>query len=131
MTGWIICSLIGSLSVFGLYEYARTGDISQWMFISYALLGRNAYAFSLAWITFACATGHGGQIFTLFKVHSNSDKYQSAGHQKFWHLSVFCSYPSHFSYKNHLGPYSQEKGKRSFSRKSNSIGQSNSTDQSD
>lgn len=46
--------------MFGLYNYARTGDISPVVRIIYALFGRNAYALSLAWVTFACATGYGG-----------------------------------------------------------------------
>ncbi|MCP9261959.1 Nose resistant to fluoxetine protein 6 [Dirofilaria immitis] len=52
----------GLLAVFGLYNYARTGYISEVERIIYALFGRNAYALSLAWITFACATGYGGAI---------------------------------------------------------------------
>ncbi|VDK71115.1 unnamed protein product [Onchocerca ochengi] len=62
VTGWILSTIFGLLAVFGLYNYARTGDISEAERIIYALFGRNAYALSLAWVTFACATGYGGAV---------------------------------------------------------------------
>ncbi|KAM3719125.1 Nose resistant to fluoxetine protein [Dirofilaria immitis] len=62
ITGWVVSTIFGLLAVFGLYNYARTGYISEVERIIYALFGRNAYALSLAWITFACATGYGGAI---------------------------------------------------------------------
>lgn len=58
----MLSTIFGLLAVFGLYNYARTGDISNGARIIYALFGRNAYALSLAWVTFACATGYGGFI---------------------------------------------------------------------
>uniref|UniRef100_A0A915Q4I6 Nose resistant-to-fluoxetine protein N-terminal domain-containing protein n=1 Tax=Setaria digitata TaxID=48799 RepID=A0A915Q4I6_9BILA len=60
--GWTISTVFGLLAVFGLYSYAQTGDMSHTARIIYALFGRNAYALSLAWVTFACATGYGGAI---------------------------------------------------------------------
>lgn len=60
IAGWVFSTIFGLLAVFGLYNYARTGDISNVSRIIYALFGRNAYALSLAWVTFACATGYGG-----------------------------------------------------------------------
>nr|CRZ23040.1 BMA-NRF-6 [Brugia malayi] len=62
VAGWMLSTVLGLLAVFGLYNYARTGDISDPARIIYALFGRNAYALSLAWITFACATGYGGAV---------------------------------------------------------------------
>ncbi|KAL3994535.1 Acyltransferase family protein [Acanthocheilonema viteae] len=62
IAGWMLSIIFGFLAVFGLYNYARTGDISDTARIIYALFGRNAYALSLAWVTFACATGYGGAV---------------------------------------------------------------------
>ncbi|CAG9536777.1 unnamed protein product [Cercopithifilaria johnstoni] len=62
IAGWALSTIFGLLAVFGLYNYARTGDISDAVRIIYALFGRNAYALSLAWVTFACATGYGGAV---------------------------------------------------------------------
>ncbi|VDN01946.1 unnamed protein product, partial [Thelazia callipaeda] len=62
IAGWIISTIFGFSSVFSLYYYALTGDISDIARIMYALFGRNAYALSLAWVTFACATGYGGTV---------------------------------------------------------------------
>lgn len=59
--GWALSTVLGLTSVFGLYNYARTGEISATVRILYALFGRNAFALSLAWVTFACATGYGGE----------------------------------------------------------------------
>uniref|UniRef100_A0A183VF26 Nose resistant to fluoxetine protein 6 n=1 Tax=Toxocara canis TaxID=6265 RepID=A0A183VF26_TOXCA len=69
--GWAISTIFGIGSVFGLYDYARTGEISEWMRVGYVLFGRNGYALSLAWVTFACATGYGGDFF-LFTCPINS-----------------------------------------------------------
>ncbi|TKR64165.1 hypothetical protein L596_024746 [Steinernema carpocapsae] len=60
--GWTVSTLLGLYSVFGLYNYALTGEISEWYKILYVLFGRPAYAVALAWVTFACATGHGGPV---------------------------------------------------------------------
>uniref|UniRef100_A0A0R3RIY9 Acyl_transf_3 domain-containing protein n=1 Tax=Elaeophora elaphi TaxID=1147741 RepID=A0A0R3RIY9_9BILA len=62
IAGWLLSTIFGLLALFGLYNYARTGDISDAVRITYALFGRNAYSLSLAWVTFACATGYGGTI---------------------------------------------------------------------
>uniref|UniRef100_A0A1I7WXF6 XK-related protein n=1 Tax=Heterorhabditis bacteriophora TaxID=37862 RepID=A0A1I7WXF6_HETBA len=58
--GWTISSILGFYSVFGLFNYARTGDISTWWLSLYVLAGRPAYALSLGWVAFACSTGNGG-----------------------------------------------------------------------
>lgn len=63
--GWTISIIFGLYSVFGLYDYARTGEISSTHRILYTLFGRNAYVISIAWITFACATGYGGFFFHI------------------------------------------------------------------
>ncbi|VDK38382.1 unnamed protein product [Anisakis simplex] len=60
--GWVVSMTFGFGAVFGLFDYARTGEISDWMRIAYVLVGRNGYALSLAWVTFACATGYGGSL---------------------------------------------------------------------
>uniref|UniRef100_A0A914ULF1 Nose resistant-to-fluoxetine protein N-terminal domain-containing protein n=1 Tax=Plectus sambesii TaxID=2011161 RepID=A0A914ULF1_9BILA len=39
--GWTLSTIGGLWSVFGLYDYSLTGEISQGMLIFYALLGRN------------------------------------------------------------------------------------------
>lgn len=60
--GWILSTILGLYSVFGLYEYARTGDISNWWRILYVVMGRNGFSFAISWVTFACSTGNGGLV---------------------------------------------------------------------
>ncbi|PAV56380.1 hypothetical protein WR25_15490 [Diploscapter pachys] len=62
IVGWTTSTILGLYSVFGLYNFAKTGDISEWWKILYVLCGRNAYALALGWAAFACATGNGGPI---------------------------------------------------------------------
>uniref|UniRef100_A0A915NBZ7 Uncharacterized protein n=1 Tax=Meloidogyne javanica TaxID=6303 RepID=A0A915NBZ7_MELJA len=57
--GWSISAILGFYSIFGLYEYTRTGDISLWYSLTYAAIGRLSFAIALGWIAFACETNHG------------------------------------------------------------------------
>ncbi|KAH7701377.1 hypothetical protein AAVH_31491 [Aphelenchoides avenae] len=83
--GWIVGSSLGIYSVFGLFNYSKTGEISQWWHILYTLAGRPAFALFLGWITFACETDHAGKINAIL------------GHKIFVPLSklTFCAYLLH------------------------------------
>ncbi|KAK6735747.1 hypothetical protein RB195_018779 [Necator americanus] len=63
--GWSVSTILGLYSVFGLYNYAQTGDISEWWKGLYVVAGRHAYAVTLGWIAFACSTGNGGPVATF------------------------------------------------------------------
>lgn len=65
IVGWTISTILGLYSVFGLFYYAKTGDISEWWRGLYALVGRPSYALAIAWVAFACATGNGGPVNTF------------------------------------------------------------------
>ncbi|EPB69977.1 hypothetical protein ANCCEY_10922 [Ancylostoma ceylanicum] len=65
MLGWCMSTVLGLYSVFGLYEYARTGDISERWRALYVVAGRNSYALAVGWVAFACATGNGGPVGTF------------------------------------------------------------------
>ncbi|CAJ0565642.1 unnamed protein product, partial [Mesorhabditis spiculigera] len=56
--GWTISTILGLYSVFGLYNFSRTGDISLWYSVMYSAFGRPAYAVAIAWASFVCATGN-------------------------------------------------------------------------
>ncbi|KAK5978902.1 hypothetical protein GCK32_012523 [Trichostrongylus colubriformis] len=62
LIGWTCSTVLGLYSVFGLYDYARTGDISEWWRALYVIAGRHSYALALGWVTFACATKNGGKF---------------------------------------------------------------------
>uniref|UniRef100_A0A0N5AGU8 NRF domain-containing protein n=1 Tax=Syphacia muris TaxID=451379 RepID=A0A0N5AGU8_9BILA len=62
---WILSSVFGLWSIFGLFPYARTGEISTFTYVAYVLFGRSCYSLSLAWITYACASGYGGPVNTI------------------------------------------------------------------
>lgn len=60
--GWG-CALASSLGVlFGLYDYSRFNSITDAGKVIYAVFGRSLWALSLAWVVFACSTGHGGLV---------------------------------------------------------------------
>lgn len=59
---WIASTILGLYSIFGLYYFAKTGDISEWWKVLYILIGRPAYAVALGWVVFACTSGNGGPV---------------------------------------------------------------------
>ncbi|VDM71019.1 unnamed protein product [Strongylus vulgaris] len=63
--GWCISTILGLYAIFGLYDYARTGDITEWWKALYIISGRHSYAIALGWVAFACATGNGGPVGTF------------------------------------------------------------------
>uniref|UniRef100_A0A158PCW7 NRF domain-containing protein n=1 Tax=Angiostrongylus cantonensis TaxID=6313 RepID=A0A158PCW7_ANGCA len=65
MLGWTLSTILGLYSVFGLFNYSRTGYISDWWKALYVVIGRPSYALAIGWITFACATQNGGPIGTF------------------------------------------------------------------
>ncbi|CAB3405423.1 unnamed protein product [Caenorhabditis bovis] len=65
MIGWTMSTILGLYSVFGLYWFAKTGDISEWWKILYIIFGRNSYALALGWVVFACTSGNGGPVDTI------------------------------------------------------------------
>uniref|UniRef100_A0A914C2C8 Acyltransferase 3 domain-containing protein n=1 Tax=Acrobeloides nanus TaxID=290746 RepID=A0A914C2C8_9BILA len=83
--GWLISTILGIYSVFGLYHYTKTGEISTFWHILYTICGRPAYALALGWVTFACETGNAGKINSIL------------GHKMFIPLSklTFCAYLIH------------------------------------
>lgn len=52
-------TILGLYSVFGLFNFAKTGEISTWWAVLYAFAGRLCFAISLGWVTFACEANHG------------------------------------------------------------------------
>ncbi|CAJ0959873.1 unnamed protein product, partial [Mesorhabditis belari] len=62
LIGWTISTILGLYSVFGLYNFSRTGDISTWYSLMYGAFGRPAYALAIAWVSFVCATGNASYV---------------------------------------------------------------------
>jgi hypothetical protein len=52
--GWLIGITFGIYSVFGLYHYTITGEISVAYSLTYSAIGRPCFALFLAWVVFAC-----------------------------------------------------------------------------
>uniref|UniRef100_A0A914HG36 Nose resistant-to-fluoxetine protein N-terminal domain-containing protein n=1 Tax=Globodera rostochiensis TaxID=31243 RepID=A0A914HG36_GLORO len=60
--GWTVTIVLTIYSIFGLYNFTKTGDISFWWSLLYTAFGRLAFALALGWTTFACETNHGASI---------------------------------------------------------------------
>ncbi|XP_064459149.1 nose resistant to fluoxetine protein 6-like [Ornithodoros turicata] len=59
---WALAAVIGFSVVFGPYKWYRGADYDTVDAVLYASTHRTAWAVSLGWVTFACATGRGGPI---------------------------------------------------------------------
>ncbi|EGT38650.1 hypothetical protein CAEBREN_31353 [Caenorhabditis brenneri] len=62
---WCASTVLGLYSVFGLYWFAKTGDISKPWEILYTLFGTPAYSLAIGWVVFACTTGNAGPVETV------------------------------------------------------------------
>uniref|UniRef100_A0A183BTQ6 NRF domain-containing protein n=1 Tax=Globodera pallida TaxID=36090 RepID=A0A183BTQ6_GLOPA len=60
--GWTVTIVLTIYSIFGLYNFTKTGEISFWWSLLYTAFGRLAFALALGWTTFACETNHGASI---------------------------------------------------------------------
>ncbi|CAO4364262.1 unnamed protein product [Caenorhabditis nigoni] len=65
LIGWCTSTVLGLYAVFGLYNFAKTGDISKPWEILYTIFGTPAYSLALGWVVFACTTGNGGPVDTI------------------------------------------------------------------
>ncbi|CEF71441.1 Acyltransferase 3 domain and Nose resistant-to-fluoxetine protein, N-terminal domain-containing protein [Strongyloides ratti] len=59
---WSISTIMGFYSVFGMYPYSSTGEITKFHLIFYTLFGGPMFSLSLGWVIFACSTGNGGLV---------------------------------------------------------------------
>ncbi|KAI6183960.1 hypothetical protein M3Y97_00544800 [Aphelenchoides bicaudatus] len=86
---WIVCWLLsialGLYSIFGLFHYTKTGDISLWYSLTYTAIGRLSFALFLSWVVFACEIDSNGKINAII------------GHRMFVPLGkiTFCAYLIH------------------------------------
>lgn len=83
--GWFIALALGIYSVFGLWHYTKTGEISVAYSLTYSAIGRPCFALFLAWIVFVCEIDSNGKINSII------------GHRIFIPLSkiTFCAYLIH------------------------------------
>ncbi|XP_033118096.1 nose resistant to fluoxetine protein 6-like [Anneissia japonica] len=63
--GWVIATVIDLAVVYGLYGNFHDNHLSKGGTVVYITLCRFAWAVSLAWVAFACATGYGGPVNSL------------------------------------------------------------------
>uniref|UniRef100_A0AC34GU66 Acyltransferase 3 domain-containing protein n=1 Tax=Panagrolaimus sp. ES5 TaxID=591445 RepID=A0AC34GU66_9BILA len=82
---WCLATFLGGYSVFGLWHYTKTGEISRAWHMGYTLFGRLSFSLFLGWTIFACQTGHADKINRIL------------GHKFFIPLSkmTFCAYLIH------------------------------------
>lgn len=61
--GWLVAITLVSLVVYSTYDqYKEGGEIwSKAALVAYDTFARTAYGLGIAWIIFACATGHGSE----------------------------------------------------------------------
>uniref|UniRef100_A0A0K0EV77 Nose resistant to fluoxetine protein 6 (inferred by orthology to a C. elegans protein) n=1 Tax=Strongyloides venezuelensis TaxID=75913 RepID=A0A0K0EV77_STRVS len=59
---WCLSTSMGFYSVFGMYPYSSTGEITKFHLIFYTLFGGPMFSLSLGWVIFACSTGNGGIV---------------------------------------------------------------------
>jgi ABC-type dipeptide/oligopeptide/nickel transport system permease component len=57
---WLFGIALGIYSVFGLWNYTKTGEISTAYSLTYTAIGRPCFALFMAWVVFACETDSNG-----------------------------------------------------------------------
>ncbi|KAH7984646.1 hypothetical protein HPB52_023389 [Rhipicephalus sanguineus] len=62
LLGWLAAALVNMTVVFGVYNWNAYEAPSLSVAVAYAALSRTAWAFGIAWMVVACATGNGGFI---------------------------------------------------------------------
>lgn len=62
LLGWLTAALVNMTVVFGVYNWNAYEAPSLSVAVAYAALSRTAWAFGIAWMVVACATGNGGFI---------------------------------------------------------------------
>jgi peptidoglycan/LPS O-acetylase OafA/YrhL len=61
--GWILATACNLAVVFGMYNYLAMGPVpSQAASLLYNGFGRTARSIGVAWVIYACITGHGGFV---------------------------------------------------------------------
>jgi hypothetical protein len=82
---WSFAAFLGVYSVFGLWHYTKTGEITKTWHLLYTVFGRLSFSLFLGWTIFACQTGHADKINRIL------------GHKFFVPLSkmTFCAYLIH------------------------------------
>lgn len=63
LLGWIIAFGCSFTVVFGLYHV----EMSRTTALFYNSLCRSSFVIGLAWLIYACETGHGGKMYLIFK----------------------------------------------------------------
>jgi hypothetical protein len=69
--GWLVALTLAVSSMFGISYFNRDEQVVQYNALqssSYISLHRVAWALAVAWLIFACETGHGGCLKTIFNV---------------------------------------------------------------
>ena len=60
LLGWCVAATINLAVLYGLYDVAHGKELTDGANAIYSSLHRVAWAVGLAWVIFACVTGHGG-----------------------------------------------------------------------
>ncbi len=67
LIGWLVAAVTGMIVVYGLYGYYNPSEgfmkeMNPDTAAFYEATHRFGWSLALAWVVFACATGHGGSI---------------------------------------------------------------------
>ena len=66
LLGWAVAVIIGMSVVYGLWGVANNHPLSPEVNALYAGMHRVAWAVAVAWVIFACLTGHGGKTWCSY-----------------------------------------------------------------
>lgn len=94
---WILFISLGLYSVFGLFYYTKTGEISNIWAITYTLVGRPSFALFLGWVVYACEAGYAGKVKALLSNVFRQDQLNLVPqdvHPTFQDYFLRLSYPS-------------------------------------
>ncbi|XP_064458374.1 nose resistant to fluoxetine protein 6-like [Ornithodoros turicata] len=65
LVGWLSAVTTGLTILYGVYDWNANSPPGTFMSILYGSTSRPVWTLCVAWVTFACVTGHGGYVNTL------------------------------------------------------------------
>ncbi|XP_070572264.1 nose resistant to fluoxetine protein 6-like [Ptychodera flava] len=101
ITGWLLSTFLGFTIVYCTYGTYHEPEWSQALTVFYLTVSRFTFGLAIAWVIFACATGHGGLVNTFLSWNF----WLPLSRMSFCTYLVFPLMMAFWLLNNHVQPY--------------------------